>query len=233
MTSLKSSSFSTTTSLVFDPEVPPPNSGSGTLNDTSFYGPAEVTFTGPPGPEGPQGPPGETGPEGPQGPQGIQGIQGIQGPQGPAGPEGPQGPQGIQGNTGAEGPTGPQGPAGANGADGAVQDYIISVFFGATPTASELLFIHAAGDAFTFPANFSGFIQSYVGTNPTATFDLDVRNNGVSIGTISVSTGGVVAATTVGGTSKAVVAGDVITIVAPVTPDATAADMAFTLIGDR
>lgn len=118
--------------------------------------------------------------------------------------------------------------------------YIIPFQIIATPTVSELLLLHAAGDAFTIPANFSGALQSVVLTNPTASFALDVQRalaasptSFSSIGTITVSTGGVVSATTVGGTSKSIAAGDVIKIVAPTPVDATAANMTFSIVGAR
>lgn len=114
-----------------------------------------------------------------------------------------------------------------------VSDYSIGFFFTSVPTVSEVLLLHVAGAAFTIPANFSGGLQSSVGTNPTATFALDVQKNGSTIGTLSVSTGGVVTATTTSGTSKSIAAGDVIKIVAPSPVDATAANMAFTIIGAR
>jgi hypothetical protein len=111
--------------------------------------------------------------------------------------------------------------------------YILSFFFTTTPAASEVLFIHVAGAPFAIPANFSGALQSAVGTNPTASFALDVQKNGASIGTITVSTGGIVTATTTSGTSKSIAVGDVLKIVAPGTADATAASMAFSMIGTR
>lgn len=115
----------------------------------------------------------------------------------------------------------------------APQSYILPFFFTSTPTDSELLFIHVAGADFTIPANFASALQSYVGTNPTATFDLDIAQNGTSIGTISVSTGGVVTATTTSGAAKSISAGDRLTATAQATADATAADMAFTIVGVR
>lgn len=114
-----------------------------------------------------------------------------------------------------------------------VTQYIVPFFFAATPLASEILLIHVAGDAFTLPANLAGILQSYVGTNPTATFALDIKKNGATIATISVSTLGVVTATTVGGTTKSIAAGDVITVIGPAGADATAANMSFTVIGAR
>lgn len=111
--------------------------------------------------------------------------------------------------------------------------YIAAAFFTTTPTSSEVLWLHVAGAAFTIPANFTAALQSSIGTNPAATFALDLQKNGTSIGTISVSTSGAVTATTVGGTSKSIAVGDVLKLVAPGTADTTAANMAFTIIGVR
>ncbi|WP_066560983.1 hypothetical protein [Croceicoccus bisphenolivorans] len=111
--------------------------------------------------------------------------------------------------------------------------YILPFFFTTAPTDGETLLIHVAGVDFTIPADFTSALQSYVGTNPTNSFALDIKQNGTTIGTISVSTGGVVTATTVGGTAKSITAGDCITVIAPGTADATAANMAFTILGAR
>jgi len=115
----------------------------------------------------------------------------------------------------------------------AIDDYFVSFFFTAVPTASQKLCLHAAGVTFTIPADFTGALFSNVGTNPTASFALDVKQNGTTIGTITVSTGGAVTATTTSGTAKQIIAGDLISIIAPAGPDATAADMAFTIKGER
>ena len=70
--------------------------------------------------------------------------------------------------------------------------------------------------------------MGHIGTNPTSTFDMDVTLDGSSIGTISVSTGGVLAFTTTSGTEKSVAAGQRFEVVAPGSADATAADIALT-----
>lgn len=122
---------------------------------------------------------------------------------------------------------------GADSTGAVALDYILGPFFTSTPTASEVLLLNVAGRAFTLAANLSGALQSYVGTNPTASFALDVQKNGATIATITVSTSGVVTATTTGGTSKSIAAGDIIKVAAPASADATAANMAFTIIGAR
>jgi hypothetical protein len=60
---------------------------------------------------------------------------------------------------------------------------------------------------------------------------MDVALDGSSIGTISVSTGGVFVFATTGGTEKSVTAGQRLEVVAPGSADATAADIAVTFTG--
>jgi hypothetical protein len=80
--------------------------------------------------------------------------------------------------------------------------YDIGFFYGGGPPgSSELIFKHVAARDFQLPGNFFAS-EGHVGTNPTATFDMDVQLEGVSIGTISVSTGGVFTFTTTSGTAK-------------------------------
>jgi hypothetical protein len=107
---------------------------------------------------------------------------------------------------------------------------IIPFFFTTTPTSSEVLAIYVAVDGFTIAANMSGS-QVKVGTNATATFAIDVQQNGSSIGTISIATNGTVTLTTTSGASKSVAAGDVIKFIAPSTTDATIANVAVNIKG--
>ena len=103
-------------------------------------------------------------------------------------------------------------------------------FFTTTPTASEVLCLDVAEQAFTLPANLSGS-QVKVGTNATATFALDLQQNGTTIGTISIATSGTATLTTTSGTSKAIAIGDVLKVVAPGTADTTIANVAISLKG--
>jgi hypothetical protein len=107
---------------------------------------------------------------------------------------------------------------------------LIAFFFTTTPTASEVLGLYVAADAFTIPANMSG-AQVKVGTNATATFAIDVQQNGTSIGTISIATSGTATLTTTSGASKSIAVGDVIKFVAPSSADATIANVAITVKG--
>lgn len=98
--------------------------------------------------------------------------------------------------------------------------YDFGFAFEATPGASDIVGRVRIARNIIVAANMAG---SYGGqdVNPAATFDVDVLDDGVSIGTISVATGGAVTFTTVSGTAKNVAAGSVVTFVAPVTPDTT------------
>lgn len=104
----------------------------------------------------------------------------------------------------------------------------ISFFFvGNAVTANEVLGVYVAVDAFTFAADFAG---SHVGViaNPTASFAIAVSRqvNGAgafgAIGTITISTLGVVTFVTTGDAAVAIAAGDVIKFTAPAGGDATA-----------
>ena len=115
---------------------------------------------------------------------------------------------------------------GGGGLGGGSTFYDIGFLYsGGPPGASELLFKWIATRDLTVPADFSGAV-SHIGTNPTSTFDMDVTLDGASIGTISVSTGGVFTFTTTSGTAKSVIAGQRLEVVAPGPADATAADIA-------
>lgn len=109
--------------------------------------------------------------------------------------------------------------------------YSVPFGFTSTPISGEKLLLHVFAEAITFPDDFAG-AQEYVGTNPAASFVMSVKQNGVAIGTITVSTLGVVTFATTAGTAAFAV-GDVMEITAPSPADTIAADMAFTLIGAR
>lgn len=86
-------------------------------------------------------------------------------------------------------------------------------FFTTPPTSSQVLFLHTVTDACTLADNFAGSLGD-VGTNPAATFTMDVQVNGVSVGSIQISTGGVFTFTTTGG-ALSLVAGDTVKVLGP------------------
>lgn len=107
----------------------------------------------------------------------------------------------------------------------------IGTFSETAPTASQILLDWLFTDATVFADEFAGSRAS-VGVNPTATFTANIQKNGTTVGTVAVSTGGVVTFTTTG-TTVSFAAGDLLTIVAPSTADATIARLRLTLKGTR
>jgi hypothetical protein len=115
------------------------------------------------------------------------------------------------------------GPTSANEVD-------IGLFFpGGPPLTVQLLAKYVATRDMTFPANFAGSV-GHIGTNPTGSFVMTVSVGGASAGTVTVNTSGVFSFATTAGAAVAVFAGDEIEIEAPVGTDATAADIALTLL---
>lgn len=110
--------------------------------------------------------------------------------------------------------------------------YDVPLSFSGIPTAGQLIGKFVVPRDVAFPANFSGS-AGHVGTNPSATFAIDVQDNGASIGTISISTGGVFTFTTTSGTAKTVSSGHRLEFYAPANSpaDATIANIAATLKG--
>jgi hypothetical protein len=109
--------------------------------------------------------------------------------------------------------------------------YAVGGFFNTAPASTEVILRHIFTQAVVFPGNFSG-AQGRVGTNPTATFAVDVKKNGSSIGTMSISTSGVFTFTTTSGAAQSFAAGDYMEWVGP-TADATIANFAATLPGRK
>lgn len=111
--------------------------------------------------------------------------------------------------------------------------FSFSVGFGftTTPTASEVLLLYTFAEAVTFPDEWSGSVGD-IGTNPTASFVLDVQKNGSSVGTVTISTGGAFTFVTTGGT-VAFAIGDQLKVVGPGSADATAANVSITFLGAK
>jgi hypothetical protein len=117
----------------------------------------------------------------------------------------------------------------------ATEPFLAFSFLPSKPGASALVLavdIPSNLSTVSFPGNFSGSVGK-VGTNPTSTAAYDVKQNGSSIGGISISTSGVFTFTTTSGTAKAFAASDELTVVAPSSQDATLSDVRFTLAGTR
>ena len=85
--------------------------------------------------------------------------------------------------------------------------------------------------AVTFPASLTGS-QGVLGTAATAQTDFDIQIDGVSFGTMRFAAAGTVA-TFIAASQQAFAAGEVLTVIAPGSPDATAADLGFVLAGTK
>jgi hypothetical protein len=115
---------------------------------------------------------------------------------------------------------------------GGLIDYAIGGAASNNILSNEVLTDHPVIRAFTFAANFAGSYAS-VGTNPAATFVLTVSKNGATIGTISIATTGVATFATTGGTTVSFAAGDLFTVTAPSTVDASIARLRYTFKGNN
>lgn len=109
--------------------------------------------------------------------------------------------------------------------------FAIAGFSATGPTSSQILLDYLFVEDVTFADDFVGS-RATVGTNPASTFTMDVRKNGVSVGSIQISSGGVSTFTTTGGTVS-FSAGDLLTVVAPSSVDGSIARLRFTLKGLR
>lgn len=113
----------------------------------------------------------------------------------------------------------------------AAYPYDMSLFIPGAPGDGVIGCTIIAARDFTLADDFAGS-RGNVGTNPTATAAFDVAKNGSSIGSISISTGGVFTFATTGG-GVTMTAGDRLTITNPSPADATLADVAIVLKGTR
>lgn len=101
---------------------------------------------------------------------------------------------------------------------------------GALPPSTEIL-RYTFTENTSFPDNFSGSRGS-IGVNPTSAVTITIYKNVTAIGTITISTGGAFTFTTTGSTAETFAAGDYISLVTG-SPDATAANISYTLKGTR
>lgn len=110
--------------------------------------------------------------------------------------------------------------------------YDVGFCFIGTPTAGALLCRHMIVRDVDFAANFADS-EGYVGLPPGATYAIDVKDDGVTIGTASISSGGAFTFTTTSGTAKTVLEGSRLEFYAPANSpaDDDIADISVTLKG--
>lgn len=110
------------------------------------------------------------------------------------------------------------------------QAHDMYVSFFDKPIADQVIGRFFLGRDVTIPANMSG-ARGRVGVNPTGAVSLTLRDDGVNIGTVSISTGGVVTFTTTSGTAKVVAAGSILDLVMQSTADATLENIELVILG--
>jgi hypothetical protein len=111
----------------------------------------------------------------------------------------------------------------------AVTPYDIAFFKAGTCTSSEVIAHIEVARSCTIPDDFTGS-QAYAGTNPSdGDWIFDIAKNGSNIGTLTISTGGVMTFATTGMSAETFSAGDRISVTAPATVDSTGADLGITL----
>jgi hypothetical protein len=82
-----------------------------------------------------------------------------------------------------------------------------------------------------FPAGLTNS-QGVAGTAATAQTDFDIKKNGSSVGTMRFAAAGTTASFIMA-SQTSFAAGDILTLVAPASPDATLANIGFALAGTR
>lgn len=99
------------------------------------------------------------------------------------------------------------------------------------PDASEVVMRFVAVRDLTFPASLTGS-QGQAGAAATAQTDFDLQKNGVSVGTVRFAAAATTA-TFIAASAVTLEAGDVLSLIAPGSPDSTLEDISITFKGTR
>lgn len=118
-------------------------------------------------------------------------------------------------------------------ADLPTQPFDVHAFYPGIPTDGATVLRVPVARAVGFVANFAGSYFS-ASANATAQAVFTVRKNGSSIGTVTIAAGTITATfASSGGAAQSFAAGDVLSLTAPSTADATLADVGFVFAGTR
>jgi len=107
----------------------------------------------------------------------------------------------------------------------------VSGSFTGSMTANLVVQRYVFAGTVMFAAGLTGG-QGTAGVAATATTTYNIRKNGANVGTM-VFGGGATTATFTMASATTFMAGDILTLVAPASPDATLANLAWTLVGSQ
>lgn len=106
-------------------------------------------------------------------------------------------------------------------------EYLISLSYVGTPGAQGTMGVHSVQTACTIPIDFDGATGDVI-TAPASDFIIDVQKDGVIVGTITISSGGVFTFDTTGGATIPLVFGSRLSFHGP-SSVGTAADIGITI----
>lgn len=116
-------------------------------------------------------------------------------------------------------------------ADLPAQPYDVGGAVSGVPSASAVLIRYPFPRAVVFPSSLT-LSRGVAATAATAQTDFDILKNGVSFGTMRFAAAGTTASF-ISASGSTFAAGDILTVVAPGSPDATLASVGFSLAGTR
>jgi hypothetical protein len=119
----------------------------------------------------------------------------------------------------------------ATGSGKAAVSATISGSFAGTSTANLVVQRYVFAGTVTFPAGLTGS-QGTGGVAATAATTYAIKKNATNVGTMAFAASSTTATFTMP-TATTFMSGDVLTVVAPATPDATLANLAWILVGSQ
>lgn len=114
---------------------------------------------------------------------------------------------------------------------GEIQPYDVGCSYIGAPTDGLVILRYPVTRAMSFPASMTGS-YGIAAIAATASSVFSIRKNGTQFATATFAIGGTTA-TFAAASSTSFAAGDILTIIAPTTADATLADLGFALTGTR
>jgi len=121
--------------------------------------------------------------------------------------------------------------AGATGLQFSAKPFDVPIFVGGTYTNSQVLYAVPLGRSVTFKAGLASS-SALLGTAATGSTVFSLKKNGTQFGTVTFAASGTVG-TFAAASDTTFSSGDILSIVAPASADATAASLGMTLVGIR